>query len=82
MSELDRKCSIIQNYSNKLKIKDDEEKVLWNNWSKSKTGILICSNKGKLSNQRGVLKYALGKILSNIIEGKGIFNILLPIRIF
>ena len=47
-----------------------------------KVGGLIFVNEKKIADQKGVLKFILGQISKNILSGKSITNISLPVDIF
>lgn len=60
-----------------------EHPVLTNDWKHDdKRGGLIFVNQKKLQDQKGVLKFVLSKIAKNLLQGKSILNISLPVDIF
>jgi hypothetical protein len=51
-------------------------------WIFDKSGGIIFTNQKKIEEQKGVLKFILTKIGKNILSGKSILNISLPVDIF
>lgn len=51
-------------------------------WVRSKEGGMMSVNEEELAKQKGVVSDLLRKIGSNIIQGKSIVNISLPVRVF
>jgi hypothetical protein len=47
-----------------------------------KNGAIIFVNQKKIEDQKGVLKFILTKIGKNILSGKSVLNISLPVDIF
>lgn len=54
-----------------------------NDWKQdTKNGGLLFINQKKIEDQKGVLKFILSKIGKNILSGKSVLNISLPVDIF
>ena len=51
-------------------------------WKFDKSGGIIFINQTKIEYQKGVFKYVLGKIAKNLLSGKSILHISLPVDIF
>lgn len=47
-----------------------------------KVGAIIFINQKKIEDQKGVLKFILTKIGKNLLSGKSVLNISLPVDIF
>lgn len=65
---------------NKPKILDKEN--LLKDFSKEKDGDLRLTNKDLVDRQKGILAYVIRKAASQILEGKSIVGLSLPVRIF
>ena len=56
---------------------------LWRGeWAVSETGGLAYVDKEKMKQQRGVLTFIIKRIGKNILSGKGVLNVSLPVDIF
>lgn len=47
-----------------------------------KNGGIIFINQQKINDQKGVIKFILSKIAKNLLSGKSVLNISLPVDIF